>query len=71
MSGIALEHFRDEAFTTVRNACILRIGVVAVFNFGVSGFDVAGFERRPSNSQSVGNHAQTPNIDFERVPVKV
>ena len=66
-----LEHFGDKAFTTVSNAGVVRVGVVAVFNFGVCGFDVTGFERGPANLQGVGDHTQTPNIDFERVPVKI
>lgn len=69
--GVALEHFRYKAFTVVGNRSVFWIGVVAIFNLGVSGFDVASFKGRPAHSQGIRDDSQTPDVDLERVAVDV
>jgi hypothetical protein len=51
-------------FGDVGDGNVIWEGVVAHFDFVVGGFDVVGFEGRTSHDAGVGDHSQTPNVDF-------
>jgi hypothetical protein len=43
---------------------VVREGVIAHFDFGVSGLDIVGFEGRTAHKASIGDDSQTPDIHF-------
>lgn len=57
MPRLSLKHFGNEIFGVFGNIQIFRIGIVAIFNFGVGCFDIIGLKGWPSNNKGKSDNA--------------
>lgn len=66
-----MQHFGNEAFTILGYIRVLRVGIIAIFNFCVGRFYVIRLEGRSPNGKCIGDNTETPNVNLEGVAVDV